>query len=392
MANVLDYIRWRGDLSFQASPFNEVDNLILCCLSYIRYQGAADFAAGQAITLRQASSWLESLPEEARHTRSALDPELLSLAGASRRFGQVRLTHYEDIQDPEQELQFSAVTFLLDEDKAYVAFRGTDNTLVGWKEDFNMSYLPQVPAQREAVRYLDALRSLPQKELLVGGHSKGGNLAVYAAVQCLPMVQRRIRSVYSNDGPGFFPSLLDTPQYERLKDRILCLIPQSSIVGLMLEHRSKVQVVHSAESGFYQHDPYTWQVLGAALVPEDGVDASSLVIDQSLKSWLESMTPAERESFIGEVYSAFRATNVETVREFSADLAKNSAELLRAFHGKAPETRRFMIDSVKKLLAAFHSALAVQLKSLGSEKRAGLEEKVRRMEEWLRRAEESEKE
>lgn len=388
MSNLLDYLLWRGDLSFQASPFNDVDNLVFCALSYIGFDKAADWANGETILLKDAAQWFSTLPAEAQHIRSPLDQELLRLAGNSARFRHVRLARYEDKFSPEAELQFSATTFLIDDETAYVAFRGTDSTLVGWKEDFNMAFLPLVPAQTEAAAYLNGAGTLPQRRLLVGGHSKGGNLAVYAAAKCASRIQDCICAVYSNDGPGFYRELLDSPQYKRVQSRVHALVPQSSIVGRLLELDAQGRVVHSTENGIQQHDPYTWEVLGAQFVWEDGVDVTSLVIDQSLKTWLEEMAPEEREEFINQIYAAMQATNVKTLREFSKEKAKNSAVLFRVWREAPQETRKFMIVSAKKLINALRIAVAAQFKVKGSEKLSELEEKARRMEDFLRRMEE----
>lgn len=392
MSNLLDYLLWRGDLSFQASPWNDIDNLVFCALSYIGFGGAADWAVGQGVSLAEAAQWFLALPVEAQHVRSPMDRELLHLAGSSARFGPVRLARYEDKFSPEEELQFSATTFLIDDETAYIAFRGTDSTLVGWKEDFNMTFLPLIPAQTEAAAYLNKAEIFPQRRLLIGGHSKGGNLAVYAATKCAPQVQDRIAVVYSNDGPGFDRAFLDSPEYQRIQSRVYSLMPQSSIVGRLLEHESRFRVVHSVESGIQQHDPYTWEVLGTQFVWDEGMDTTSLVIDQSLKAWLEEMAPDEREEFINLVYKAMQTTNVETLHEFSEDWAKHSATLFRTWREAPQETRKFMMASTKKLLNSLRVAISGQFKIIGSEKLSGLEEKAHRMEDWLHRMEQADKE
>lgn len=388
MANLLDYLVWRGDLSFRAAPFCDVDNLILCALSYIGYTDAAAWDSGESLPLSQAAQWFESQSVERQHIRSHLDPELLRLAGSSARFGSVRLCRFFEKFRPEEELQFCAMTFLLDDETAFVAYRGTDSTLVGWKEDFNMSFKPLVPAQAEAAAYLNSLEALPQKRLLVGGHSKGGNLAIYASASCSAQMQSRIAAVYSNDGPGFVPEFLQTPQYLAIRDRILLLVPQSSIIGRMLKLDAKCRVVHSMESGLDQHDPYTWELSGPDFVSEEQVDAASLVIDRTLKGWLELMTPEEREEFVNQMYLAFRSTNVSTLREFSEEKARNSALLFRALREAPQSTRRFMLESTKKFLSAFRASLGAQFKSSGSEKKLALEDRLHRMELLVRRMEE----
>lgn len=376
MANILDYITWRGDLSFRDDAFNDVDNLILCSLSYIGFDGAADWESGETVTLSQTARWFEAQPEKAQHVRSSFDRMLLRMAGESGRFGGVRLARHENKFCEEKQLQFCATTFLLDDTTAYVAFRGTDSTLVGWKEDFNMAFLPEVPAQLEAAEYLSSMGNLPRHRLYVGGHSKGGNLAVFAAVRADAAVQNTIAAVYANDAPGFGREFLESPEYRRISGRIHAIVPQTSVIGRLLEHGAERKVIHSSETGLQQHDPYSWEVLGPDLVAEEGVTAASEVIDRSLKSWLDEMNPEEREEFFDQVYLAMRSTNVETLREFNESWAKNSAQVLRAWQNAPQETRRFMAASFGKLFTSLGSALTQQLKTRSGEKLSGWEETI----------------
>ena len=160
---------------------------------------------------------------------------------------------------------------LLPDGSAYVAFRGTDDTIVGWKEDFNMAFTPEIPAQRYAADYLQqAAAALAFRPLLVGGHSKGGNLAVYAAVFCGEAIQKQIRAVYNNDGPGFYASLLELPEHRRIAGKITTLLPESSVVGMLLEHEEAYQVVRSTQIRLMQHDGFSWQVLGRRFRAPDG--------------------------------------------------------------------------------------------------------------------------
>ena len=186
-ANILTYCQWRDDLTMQQSPFCHVDNLIFCCLSYLNWDGIAEgFTAAESISLRDAARLWEHRPTAEQKVRVETDRDLLRQTAASRRFGEVRLFRYAEQFSETQQQQFSATAFLLDSDTVYVAFRGTDNTLTGWREDFNLSFLPYVPSQAAAAAYLRGILSLGFSNVYVGGHSKGGNLAVYAAVQMQP--------------------------------------------------------------------------------------------------------------------------------------------------------------------------------------------------------------
>ena len=190
-------------------------------------------------------------------------PELGHKMAASRRFSDLTLCAYVSRTDEETQTQFSALTILLSDKTAYIAFRGTDDTIVGWKEDFNLAFLPVVPAQKMAAEYLSAAAAaLPSHPLRVGGHSKGGNLAVYSAVFCGEAVQNQLMRVYNNDGPGFRTSLLGLPEHRRVADKITTILPESSVVGMLLEHEERYEVVRSTQSGLWQHDGFSWQVRG----------------------------------------------------------------------------------------------------------------------------------
>ena len=211
MANILEYLDWRGDLTLSERPFNEVDNLILAEICYLDFSGfvPAGFQTQQVTLQAAASAYFTAHPET---NMGVLVPDqipvLVEHAAKTARFGDIRLLGYVNRIDEETQTQFSAVTMLLPDGSAYVAFRGTDDTIVGWKEDFNMAFTPEIPAQKYAAEYLRQVSAaLPFRPLLVGGHSKGGNLAVYASVFCGQEVQKRILAVYNNDGPGFVPAV-----------------------------------------------------------------------------------------------------------------------------------------------------------------------------------------
>ena len=265
MANILDYLDWRGDLTLAERGFNEVDNLLMAELCFLNFSGIVPAGFDAPAALPEAMRQYDAArPQE---TMGVLVPEQIPELGrrmaASRRFSGLRLCGYADRIDDETQTQFSALTILLPDQTAYIAFRGTDDTIVGWKEDFNLAFLPVVPAQRMAADYLTAAAAaFPALPLRVGGHSKGGNLAVYSAVFCGSAVQNQIKRVYNNDGPGFRTSLLPLPEHKRVADKITTILPESSVVGMLLEHEERYEVVRSTQSGLWQHDGFSWQVRG----------------------------------------------------------------------------------------------------------------------------------
>ena len=232
---------------------------------------------------------------------------------ASARFSGLLLCGYENKIDDETQTQFSALTLLLPDGTAYVAFRGTDDTIVGWKEDFNLAFLPVVPAQRMAVQYLQAAAAVfSERPLRVGGHSKGGNLAVYSAVFCSEAVQNQLMQVYNNDGPGFRTSLLPLPEHKRVAGRIVTIIPESSVVGILLEHEERCEVVRSTQIGLMQHDGFSWQVRGERFEHLPDRTEGGKLVDETLRAFIVSLSDEQRVAFIDALFDILTCTDANT--------------------------------------------------------------------------------
>ena len=243
MNNIFSYLPWRGDLTLTQSRFNEVDNLILSTLSYLDFSGIVPKNGEQEITIQRAAEEYFSLhgipkhPDLEKASSLELREWMLYLMTDTRRFRNMRLSCLVQILDTEQVKQFSAMTILVSRKQLYLSFRGTSDVLTGWKEDFLMACMPEVPSQEEAVLYTERVaEQYPNHRLLLGGHSKGGNLAVYAAVQASPEIQSRIDIVWSNDGPGFQEAFLRSEAYQALSPKIRSIVPKSSVVGMLLAH------------------------------------------------------------------------------------------------------------------------------------------------------------
>ena len=244
MGNVMDYLEWRGDLTFEQSPFNDVDNVILAQLAYVDFRDVIpSVQMNRGITLKKASEIFFDLhtEEELSRDKSFIKdaPYLMKKAASTKRFKDVILSDYVDTIDETLEKQFGAFHIKLTPQLTYVAFRGTDDTLVGWKEDFNMSFISPVPSQEDAVKYLNDTCSYIRGRLYVGGHSKGGNLAIYSAINCNKRVKKKIKCVYNNDGPGFDISVIKSEEYQSMLPYIRSIVPENSIVG-MLYHSKKL--------------------------------------------------------------------------------------------------------------------------------------------------------
>ncbi len=362
MANLFDYLSWRGDLSFAQAPLNEVDNLVLCKLCCPDLRGCVPAPEeGAPVTLAQASRRYFAARGNAPDKLGVLISDailpMIRQAAQTERFGGVLLSDYINRIDDLREEQFSALTMRLGDGSLFVAFRGTDDTLAGWKENFNMSFLSAVPAQMDAVEYVTRIAGAGAEPLRVGGHSKGGNLAVYAAAYCPPALQSRILHVYNNDGPGFRSSMLELQQYGRVRDRITTLVPQSSIVGMLLEHEEDYEVIRSLESGPLQHDGLTWEVCGPSFVHLESTTGGSRYLDRALKTWVDSVDDASRRAFTDALFGILEATGARTLTELSERRLQKAAAMLQAYRDLDESQRRMMLQTLRQLARAAGGAL-----------------------------------
>ena len=354
MANLVDYLDWRGDLTFEQAPFNEVDNLILAQLVYVEFEGIVPAPGKEGtVTVEEASEQFfrthdeKEIMERVSMTKTAAF--VLKKMAQTVRFASAELFGYVNDISIEEQSQFSVVCIRLPDDSIYVSFSGTDNTIVGWRENFNMGYLSETPGQLKAVSYLNHMWKDSWKKFRVGGHSKGGNLSVYAAVKCDPDIQEHIACVYSNDGPGFSEQMIKSPEYKRMLPKIRTILPESSIVGMLLEHQEKFEVVRSSQSGIQQHDAMSWEVLGPHFVYVDAVAPQSVLLDETLKRWIFQLTKEQREEIVDTVFSMLEDAKIETVDDFYRCKWKAVQELFKAKNRLSPETAELFARALKLL-------------------------------------------
>ena len=369
MPNLLDYLDWRGDLTLAQSPFNEVDNLILSELSFVSFRGAVPPpGGGEGVELRTAAErHFTHAPEnaDAGVLIPVAIPELLRKMAASRRFSSMRLNCFADERSPDK--QFAALTVETGDQAVYLSFRGTDDTLAGWKEDFALACVPEIPAQRRAVEYAkEVAKQYPRRRLRLGGHSKGGNLAVYAAVHCPQRVRRRIDAVWSNDGPGFHGSLLDLPGRQGLEGCIHTIVPKSSVVGMLLEHEENYDVVDSDQLGLLQHDGFSWQVQGDHFLHLREVTRQAQLSDRELRQWVREIPLEQRERFTEALFAVLSASGAETLTDLKTERFKAAGAMVRAMTELDKETR----DGLLRLTGLlFKSNLRMALESIQDGKR-----------------------
>lgn len=366
--NVFDYLLWRGDLELSRDPLNDIDNLILSQLSYINFTGivSASFDNEPVLIADAAAKYASSITEEQALAESQHDIAcrlLLTKMSKTKRFGQCTLTGYRKIISRLSECQFAVVTIVLPDGSQYVSFSGTDGSLVGWKENFNMLYMAHVPGQQFALDYLTELCSKTKSPINVGGHSKGGNLAVYASMHLPQRLQAHIGLVYNNDGPGFPEDVIHTERYFRIRDKVRTIIPECSVVGLLMEHESRYSVVKSSAYGIEQHSVFTWQVLGNELDYADHLDKASLHLEQLLDTWLSKIDKDQRKLIVDRLFEAFDKYNITSSDNLSHMNLRTTLELLHDIQHLDPE-HASEFQKIVKLYLASYSRLTAERKSI----------------------------
>lgn len=361
MGNIMDYISWRGDLSFEQSQFNEVDNLILACFSYVNLDGIPAVTKQKGIGLKKLTEEfmkLHTMKElEADKSFIRLAPFMMMEMAKSVRFGKCVVRNYVNDIVTEAEQQFAAMEIVLEDGTSYVSFRGTDDTIIGWKEDFNLS-TGVVPAQKRAIEYLQKSSEHTDGMLRVGGHSKGGNLAIYGSVMC-KSAHEKILEIYSNDGPGFSREFQELPEMKEMMPKIIRIIPEYSIIGTLLEHEKEPVIVASSSKGLLQHDGFSWEVQGPALVRRDSLNKTALRFIEILHKWIDGMDTEQKRLLIEDLFATLQASGYENLSEVQSGGLKSLAAMVKRVEKFAPESRGMM----QELLTAICGGWLEQLQA-----------------------------
>lgn len=346
---LMDYIDWRGDISLSYSPFNVVDNLILSELAYVNMETIVssdlDFEYNFAQLL--ARYRVARLDQMGAHNNPI---PLLEKIAYCERFKNITIGGHINYFDEESATQFSAVTYKLDDGTLYVAFRGTDHTMTGWREDFNFGYMTETPGQKKAVEYLEAVCRKHKCKVYVGGHSKGGNFAVYAATYASDDIKNDLLiNVFSNDGPGLIKSIVESDEYLAITDKIIKTVPESSIIGMLLFGKEKVNVVASDGKGLDQHSPYNWYVTKDGFVPVEDLTYKSEVLDSVMDEWVEALDKEKRGIVISTLFSAIDAAGYTSMNDILENKLSALNAITKASKSLDEEERKITMDSLKML-------------------------------------------
>ena len=404
MTGIIDYAHTETR-SFADLPFNEIDALIISTLIYedvasvcptlmLDETRSGSFAARirafepkhpliwlkgiwhpelESVSLDEANRELHRSPETHADDKpheaqmvSVVNPDLthdlFQAAGENPRYANVRLGAVVEHINQGEQTQFAAATFQLPDGHKrrkptykgtlVISFRGTDDSLIGWKEDFNMAFQYPVPAQRSASAYLDMVARLWEGPIILVGHSKGGNLAIYAAMNADPKVRKRIQHVYSLDGPGFPPEIVTSPAYRTIQPKVTKIVPSSSIVGMIFETPEPCRVVPSDSDGIMQHSAFTWLLDGDQFITEPDLSSSSQLFNEELNHWIATLTPEQRERAVDALFTVLHANGATSFSEVMSNFPASIPAMLGAYVGLTPADRRHLVEALAILFKA----------------------------------------
>ena len=350
MSNINDYLLWRGDIPINSNfKFNEVDSMILARFSYLRFD---KIKMTKNETIESISKKMKDLDN--KEFRYNGDKELITYLGQSIRFKDMKVTDFIEISDKKVEKQFGAITIHISDKELYISFIGTDSTINGWKEDLNMSFMDNVPCQISGKKYTEKIaKKYKDKKIRIGGHSKGGNVAIYSAITAPKELQNRVIKVYNYDGPGFSKNIIKKYGNNRIINKIETYWPQDSIVGRILNHKEKTTVTYSLEKGIYQHDIYSWQIERDNLVKSEKNTETSEDFNKVGDDWLENTTAEQRKIFIDTLFEIFYSTDANTFGEISKSLSTNLTKILKKYKSISEEDKKIMTETFKVLAASY---------------------------------------
>ena len=357
MADFFDYLNWRGDLTFDKVAFNKIDALLFAQISYALLDGVVPESFTEKKTLPQLAKDFSSLPDyEERINIGFLinnrTTELMIKSSEAERYRKVEVCGFRSIYNEENVEQFAAMTFIID-GKPLIAIRGTDDTIIGWKEDFNIAWLEQIPAQKDALEYFKEAAEALEGDFILAGHSKGGNLVINTAVKCGKELQKRVKEVYNFDGPGFNPDFFKLAEYKAVEDRIQSFYPGFCVVGMIFHHPKKFEIVQSDGFAFWQHDAMNWQIMGADFINEGKFADESRLFNIAFNKWIDKLNLNQRKDFVETMFCILEASGAKTNNEIEKDALKATARMVTAYAEMDKGKRK----ELKKILSMFKDVI-----------------------------------
>ena len=382
MYNVFGYIDEQSDSSFKDQPFCEVDALIFAWLSYYEIEKLDDLGIDcSGLTLQELVEKSEhNLGEFKKPDR--LEKLISTMTGAwmlkqvsdKKRFRDVRIGRFKTVNDHENDIQFSVTSYILDTDVEVISFRGTDTSVAGWKEDCMMTIDRVIPSHELSLRYLNECDK--EKPIILTGHSKGGNLAIYSASVCRKDLVSLIKDIYNFDGPGFCFDISATDNFNDIKDRIHSYVPGSSIVGMLMGHMDDYAVVSSMNRGIMQHYAFYWKINGRSFVLQKKRNMSSRSMDAAFNQWLDGLSSEDRKVLVETIFSIIEESGVKYFDEFSSVGFAKIKAVFSKMHSMDPQTKKMIRSFFGKLMRASRNEMVSSATDLFGKVKESVADKV----------------
>lgn len=388
MADFFDYLSWRGDLTFSQDPFNEVDNIILAELSYGDFSNIGALENSFLSISELYAAYLETTSREDADDKKSLAkglkdrPYLTNIASLleklskTKRFENLKIGYYRKVIKKDPVVQFTAIIYLVD-GMAYVAFGGTDDSFVGWQEDFYFSYTSGTASQLAAVAYLEEVSKIIDGNFYVGGHSKGGNLAIYAALFADDKIKDRIDIIWANDSPGFTADVLKEEGYKKIRDKIILYLPESSVVGLLMNQDvGEKVIIHAREKLFYQHFLLHWQVDGNKFLRAEKLSDDALFVNKALDTWLSEIEIDKRKEVVDGIFYCLEMTKAKDFADFQEGGLNSLRGLLAASKTLPQDQYDLIVDLIRKLISNSKDLFFENVLDSMAQKKASIQEKI----------------
>ncbi|MEG1608449.1 MAG: Mbeg1-like protein [Clostridia bacterium] len=353
--NIIDYALCQNE-KFELKRLNKVDSLIFSQLCYFDFDTPLNKASdiGKKLYIKDLAQEenLTHLMSKIKMTKEKVN--FIYAIAQSSRYCDIEIVNQKSIFSKDENKQFSATTFLLNKDYIYIAFRGTDTTIVGWKEDFMIAYSNAMPSYGDAVEYFNKIANiLIYPHIFVGGHSKGGNIAVFAATRAQSKIQDRIVNVFNHDGPGFRKDFFQTDEFKKIADRAICIVPENSVVGMIWDNGEKMEIIKSNNLGVFQHNPFSWLVQGDDFAHSENLSGFSKEFKTSLSDWLYYTSNRKKEAFFDAFINVFEKAEAKSFGDFFKNIHKNLPILMVEIHKLDPETKEMFVWVIKKIASIY---------------------------------------
>lgn len=355
MSTLIDYIEHYKDISFEEIPFNEVDNLILAQLSYLNFEGIVSgdrktISFGAALEL-----YYSNYQKPRKKHLIGIDATIFNYQHLrnSSRYKELELSDY--VNEITDDQQFSALLIRLTNRIVYVSFSGTDDTLIGWEEDFKMAYCFPIPAQKRAIEYLNNVINWKDRKIYVGGHSKGGNLAMVAAMYAKASIRSRIHTIYNNEGPGFSMEIIESKEYRWMSKKMKMYIPSDSVIGMLFYHPEDYIVVGSVAKGIYQHDGNSWECFGGHFIRSKRTK-DSIQNEKKIKQWIDYYNSEEREKIVLNFFQVLKKSGIDKKSQLDNLTIRRAITMINQFRTIPPAEKGALIGAFRTFFTIYRGS------------------------------------